>query len=329
MKHISFEQYNKYVSIVFLLIVIIISYFIIKSFITAILSSIVLAYLCNPLYKIFNKRLKNPTLAASLIIIILVLVVAIPTFFVVNSMVKEAIELNNFIKVSGTFSKIQEVKYLPQIINKATEYVISNASHFIVTIPGKILNLFVMFFTLFYLLVQGGSLLKNMTDRIPLEDHHKKHLTEKLTETVHALLFGVVVTGLIQGVLITIAFYVFNVKSPILFGFLVVIFAILPAIGASAVWIPAGLIKILMGSSVDGIGILLVGAILVTPVEMILKPKLIGKKSSLHPLAILLGVLGGVQLMGFIGIIYGPLILLTAITLIKFIEETKNIKITV
>jgi len=83
------------------------------------------------------------------------------------------------------------------------------------------------------------------------------------------------------------------------------------------------------GNYTDALGILLVGILIITPIEAILKPHLIGKKSSLHPLAILIGVIGGVGLMGFVGMVYGPLILLIAINLIKFIEETKNIKLTV
>ena len=329
MKHISFDQYNKYVAITILLIIIILSYFIIKPFIIPVLGSIVLAYLFNPLYIFFNKRIKNSSVSAALIIIILILIVAIPLFFVINSLVKEAIEINGFIREHDIYSKVLEIKYIPGLIDKATQYIISVTSKFIISIPTFFLNIFIMFFTLFYLLTQGRTLLKGITDRIPLEEHQKKHLFDKFEETVHALFYGIIITGVIQGIITSIAFYIFNVRSPVLFGIIVLIFAILPAVGAGLVWIPAGLIKVLTGNLFDGIGILIVGLLLITPIEMILKPKLIGKKSSLHPLAILFGVIGGVELMGFIGIIYGPLILLIAITLIKFIEETKNIKITI
>ncbi len=329
MKAFPIEQYNKYVSIAILVIIIVLSYFIIKPFLHAILGSIVLAYIFNPLYKLANKRIKKPTISALLVILILVLIIAIPLFLIINSLVKETIELNKFIKSSDLYSEILNIKYVPLIIEKTSQYIINNASNIIISLPTFFLNVFIALFTLFYLLTQGESFLKNISDRIPLEEHQKKHLIDKFIETVRSLIFGLVVTGVLQGILIALSFYIFGVGSPILFGSIVLVLAIIPAIGPGIVWVPASAIKILTGNLSDGIGILAVGLLLVTPIEIILRPKLIEKKSSLHPIAILLGVIGGVKFMGFIGMIYGPLILSVAITLIKFIEETKNIKITV
>ena len=329
MKSISFEQYHKYASIAILLIIIFLSYLILKPFITAILGSIVLAYIFNPLYKFINKRIKNSTFSALLVISILIILVAMPIFFVVNSLIDEAAEINNLVRTSGAYSKLIEVKYIPEIISKATEYIISNASKFIISLPSRLLSLGIMFFILFYLLIQGEFLLKSITDKIPLEERQKDHLINKFRETVNALIYGLLITGIIQGVILAISFYIFHANSPILFGVIVFILALIPALGPAIVWLPIGLIKIMTGSLVDGAGILLVGILLITPIEMILRPKLIGKKSSFHPLAVLIGVIGGIELMGFIGMIYGPLILSIAVTLIEFIEETKNIKIAI
>ncbi|MAG47331.1 hypothetical protein CL617_01895 [archaeon] len=329
MKSIPYEQYSKYLSIAILVVIIILSYLIIKPFFIPILGSILLAFIFNPLYKLFNKRINNPTISASLVIAILIILVLVSASFIVNALVNEAIDLNNYISSSDTYSKISGLEYLPTLISKATDYIVSNASQVILSIPSKVLDIFIMLFTLFYFLIQGESILNHIKNRLPLKDNQKDHLMKRFSQTIHGLIYGLLITGIMQGILIALAFYLFGVKSPILFGIIVFIFAILPAVGASVIWIPAGVVKILTGSLFDGLGILVIGALLITPIDLILKPKLIGKKSSLHPLAILFGVIGGIKLLGVIGIIYGPLILLLAINVIKFIEETKGIKVTV
>jgi len=329
MKAIPFEQYNKYASVFILLTILFLSYLILKPFITAILWSILLAYMFSPLYKWLNKRIKSPNVSASLVLIIFFIMGGIVMFFLLNTLVSEAVEIKNFIKVSESYFNLVNINFLPSLISKATDYLINTTSNFVISIPGRVLNIMVSLFVMFYLLTQGEEFLKNLKDRIPLEDKQKDYLIGKFAETVHALIFGLLVTGIIQAIVIGIAFYIFNVGSPILFAIIVLIFAILPAVGVPLIWIPAVIIKFLAGNYTDALGILLVGILIITPIEAILKPHLIGKKSSLHPLAILIGVIGGVGLMGFVGMVYGPLILLIAINLIKFIEETKNIKLTV
>ena len=100
-----------------------------------------------------------------------------------------------------------------------------------------------------------------------------------------------------------------------------IILSFLPVVGTSIVWVPAGILLILSEETFRGIGLLLWGGILVMNVDNFLKPRLISGKSNVHPVTVLLGVLGGLKLFGFIGLVAGPLILALLITLIRFYEE--------
>jgi predicted PurR-regulated permease PerM len=100
-----------------------------------------------------------------------------------------------------------------------------------------------------------------------------------------------------------------------------IIVAFLPLIGTPIVWVPAGVSLILNGSTVRGIGLLIYGALLVMNVDNVLRPRLMSGRTKVHPVLLLIGVLGGLQVFGFVGLLVGPLILALLVAFIKFYEQ--------
>lgn len=315
MKNNTFKKYSKYLFLGIFLIITLLAFLVVKSFVTSILTSIVLSYLFYPWYKKLTNLIKNRSIAALIMVIFLIIIIIIPTFFIINSLVKESLPLYTYIR-SNQLNLTPEIQ---NALNKIVQYMINEASSLAFTIPKFLLHAFVTLFLFFYFLRDGERLIREIKSLIPLNEKHKEHVVNEFKNVTYAIVYGLILVGLIIGVLATLGFYIFKLSNPILWGLITILVSVLPGIGNWIVWFPAGVIKIIQGDLFNGIGLLIYGFIFISGVEVILKPRFIGKKSNIHPVLIVLGVFGGIQLLGFIGLFFGPLILVIFITFLKSI----------
>ena len=308
------KNLNKYLFFGIFLIILILAFLIIKPFITAILTSIVLAYLFYPFYNVLNKKI-HKTLAAVIILLIAILLFVIPIFFVINSLLNESIMIYNSIK------QINLDPLLSSTLNKVFNYITLQAQELIKSIPKFLVNIFITLFLFYYFLKEGNHIIEAVKKIIPLEKKHKEIVVNEFKRVTSAVVYGLILIGLIVGILTSIGFYLFNVSNPILWGLIVIIASILPGLGTSVIWIPASLIKLFQQDYFNGIGLFLYGLIFISGFEVVFKPKLISYKSDIHPTLIVLGVFGGLALLGFIGVFFGPLILVIFITFLKHLFD--------
>ena len=140
-----------------------------------------------------------------------------------------------------------------------------------------------------------------------------KQVFKRFDELSRGMVMGQIVVGVIQGVLAWIAFVILGVPSPVLWAFLTGIISIIPLLGAALVWFPIAVYLFstgyLIGEAWKGVALFLFGVLVISTIDNVLKPKIIGERAKIHPLVILFGILGGIQLMGLPGILMGPLIL--------------------
>ena len=147
----------------------------------------------------------------------------------------------------------------------------------------------------------------------------------------YAVIYGSIIIAIIQGTLGGIGFAIFGVPSPLLWGVVMIFASLIPYIGSSIIWFPAALMLIFNGyfnseinPIIKGILLILYGILIVGTADNILKPKIIGDKGGLHPVLVLLGVVGGLSFLGFIGMFVGPIILAMLVVFIKIYEEEKQ-----
>ena len=320
---------------------VILSFIIINPFITAIASGSILAYIFYPLHKRMSKKI-NAKLSAALILILLVLIIVVPTFFIANSLTKEGYSLFITVKqkLSGTLeetdcaanpalfcetaNKIIKLMQDPQTkfyvedgISKLSTYIINQTTGLIARLPVIVLDLIVMFFLIYYFLLDGPRFIEKIKGSIPLRKHHVDHIIQEFNNFTFATLYGNLITAVIQGFIGGLTFFLLGLQTPILAGFAMAFFAFLPFIGTPIVWIPAAIGLLITGETTKGVILLLIGAFIISTIDNIIKPEIIGKRTKLHPAAVLVGILGGIFLMGPIGIIVGPLIFSL---LISFVE---------
>mgnify|MGYP001569397344 CR=1 FL=1 len=338
---LELKKHSKYFFIGSFLLIIVISAIIARPFISAVFGAIVLAYLFHPVYEFIFKRIKNETICAFIVSILVLIVFFIPILFVGNALFKEASNLffavrdfkiedlsKNYIGYLNDFfgQNIDFSGLLNEALNRISIVLLQSVDNFIFDLPQKIISAFVMVFVMFYLFKDGKRLLFSVKEALPLKRKYKDDIAQKFNDTIYATMYGVVVTAIIQGIIGAIGFWIFDVSSPILWGGIMIILAMIPFVGAAFVWLPAALFKLGSGEATNGFGLLLYGLFVVSTIDNIVRPKIIGRRSKVHPALILIGALGGIKLFGLIGIIIGPLVLsiLTVFFDIYLSEEYEN-----
>lgn len=171
-----------------------------------------------------------------------------------------------------------------------------------------LLQLFILLYALYFFLVDGPSILKRVLYYIPLDRGEEEQLLERFVSVTRATLKGSLLIGVIQGGLAGVAFWVAGVPGPAFWGTVMVVLSIIPAVGASLVWVPAVIYLFLAGQLLPAIGLLAWCAVVVSTVDNFLRPRLIGRDARMSDLLILLSTLGGIVLFGAVGFIVGPIV---------------------
>jgi predicted PurR-regulated permease PerM len=186
---------------------------------------------------------------------------------------------------------------------------------------GMLLRFFLMLFILFFALRDGALWFARVAALLPLTAANRDALFERLGKVLRAVVYGCGLTALAQGTLVTIGFAIAGLSGPIVFGVIAAVFALLPFGGAALVWVPAVLYLFAVGEVGFGIFMLVWGAV-VSTADNFIRPIIISRYTPVPTLLVFLGVIGGVAGFGPIGFIIGPVILVLATELLRFVEGT-------
>jgi predicted PurR-regulated permease PerM len=178
-------------------------------------------------------------------------------------------------------------------------------------------NLLMMFFMIYFMLVNGAYLEKTLIKYIPLRAENVKKLGSETLHLVRANAIGIPLISLIQGVTATIGYWIFGLADYGLWGFLIGVFAFFPILGTMVVWVPLVVLLYARGENFQGWGLLLYSAIITGNVDYLSRITLMRKIGNMHPVITILGVILGLGLFGFMGFIFGPLLFSYFILLIK------------
>ena len=350
------EVYRKIIFTLIFLVLIIISFLIIKPFLTAVLTGVILSYIFYPCYSKIYKKILNKNVSALITSIIVIVIITLPLFFILNTISKEAYTtylLSKQTLASGQFlascepvdkpvckfinyfaDKANDPKtryYFDTTIKNATAKITEGISNILFTIPIFLLDMFIALFVMFFFFRDGEILVDKIGRILPLKNKYRKHVFKKLNDMAYAVIYGSIIIAIIQGTLGGLGFLIFGLSSPLLWGVVMIFAALIPYVGSSIIWFPAALMLIINGyfnletnSIIKGILLMLYGVLIIGTIDNILKPKLIGDKGGLHPVLVLLGVVGGLKFFGFIGIIVGPIMLSMLVAFIKIYEEEKK-----
>ena len=207
--------------------------------------------------------------------------------------------------------------------------VASRVSNWLPLLAGSILQFIViiglMLFTMYFLFMQEEAFLRNLRRYLPFRPDTMAKLQDALQNNVHANVLGQVLISMVQGSLTGVLLWVFGVPDPVFWGAVAIFMAFIPVLGTPLVWGPAALFQFSQGATAQGVGILLVGFIVVTNVDNLLRIVLASRMGNIHPLVTLVGVTLGLEVFGVLGLVIGPLVLSYLGVLIQvFAQENRQ-----
>jgi predicted PurR-regulated permease PerM len=180
---------------------------------------------------------------------------------------------------------------------------------------------FLMLYLLFFFLRDGPRLLDGLVRALPLGDDRERHLLERFAEVSRATIKGTLVVGIVQGTIGGIAFWLLGIGAAVLWGVVMTLLSIIPAVGPALVWIPAAIYLLLNGQVIAGIVLIAIGVLVIGLVDNLLRPILVGRDTRMPDYLILLSTLGGLTAFGLAGIVIGPIIAAFFLSVWQMAEE--------
>lgn len=231
-------------------------------------------------------------------------------------------------------SKLQNINLDPQIIIAPIEQVVAiikektgydvlgadSLSYLVSVLPnigqavmGGIgsfgVNLFVMIFVLYFMLIGGTKMEKYVKGVMPFSEKHSSEVTHKINRIIRANAIGIPLLAIIQGTVALIGYFIFGAPNALLVGFLTCFATIIPLVGTALVWVPVTIYLALTGDWAHAIGLGLYGGLIISQCDNLIRFLLQKKMANTHPLITIFGVIIGLRLFGFMGVIFGPLLL--------------------
>lgn len=315
--------------------VLILSFFIFKPFIYPLVLAIVIATIFYPLHvRILRKVKDRAGIAALLSTLSIIAVVMLPLSLLGTQIFKEAGSLyvfltsaeGNQIITSGTSHSLEALRETFPALRDVSINVNQYARDFLSwllpywgalfsNILKILMSTFIFLISLYYLFKEGHKVRDHLIEISPLEDQYDGVIFEKVGRAINSVVKGNLIVAMVQGALASIGFLIFGIPSAILWGSVAAIAAIIPGFGTALVVIPALVYLFLAGHMVAFFGLMIWGVVAVGLVDNILGPHLVEKGIQIHPLLILLSVLGGLAFFGPMGFLLGPIILSLLFTL--------------
>jgi predicted PurR-regulated permease PerM len=183
------------------------------------------------------------------------------------------------------------------------------------------MNVLIMVIAVFFFFRDGEGYYRTALELLPFTAEQKETVAQKTYDTFRAVINGVFLIALFQGAMTGVGMAVFGFSFAVFWAFVATVLALLPVAGAALVWVPAAGYLYLNGAGVKAILLVVWGAVFVSLPDNFIKPLLIGKRANIPIFLLFLSILGGLQVYGFLGILFGPLIVTLLTALVKIYRE--------
>ncbi len=333
---------NRIRQVVILLVVIILGFLIAKemySFLPGLLGALTFYILGRERFFDFTeKKGWKPGLTAFLIIILFLSIIALPLYYAVvlvtpkiNSIFSHADEL--MIGLQAMSAKIKSMTGQELLSSENLQGFKSSIANFIPTFLNSsvtvLSNLLVMFFVLYFMFIGGRKMEASIRGFIPLHQDSVIALAHETRNMVKANAIGIPLISFIQGFTAWLGYLIFGLNDSVMWGFLTGVFAFFPIVGTMMIWVPLVIYLFAQGTNGPATGLLIYSLLVTGNVDYLARVTLMKKIGDVHPLITVFGVIVGLQLFGFMGFIFGPLIFSYFIILVKiyaheFVDPTHN-----
>jgi len=328
-----FEDRFRKFFVLFLLIVVAIAFlgmirgFLVALFLAAMFSALIYSWQ-RALTRLFRGR---DRLAAAATVILFMLAVGVPLLLMAGVVAAEAMQISAHVmpwikeqlQDGAVLGGLPEwlpfrdelAPYRRTMLEKAGQGVAAAGQFLVGSIPdvtqgtaAMLIDVFVLLYAMYFFLVYGPAWLERAKHYVPLREDDRDEIVERGYQVMRAALKGILVIGVLQGVLVGLAFWVAGLQGAFFWGAIALILSAIPGLGPPLVWIPAAIYLFVVGDTAMGIGMIVWGAGPVGLVDNVLRPKVVGRDAKLPDLLVLVSTLGGIVMFGAAGILIGPIL---------------------
>jgi len=321
---------NRIRQIFFLIIIVLLGlllFFELYFFLPAVLGAVTLYILMRRwmLFLTIKKKWKN-SLAAALLIVLSLIIILFPIGVLVkmlSSKISFALEHSNELiaalkKIAADLEQRFEIEIVSEEnINKLGTFIADGLPKILSATFNTLGTIFFMYFILYFMLVNGRKMENDLYEHIPLKDENVEKLGKEVKIMVVSNAVGIPVIAILQGVVALIGYWIIGVKEPWFWFVVTCITAMLPVVGAALAYVPLAIIFFADNETGRGIFMLIYGFGVIGTVDNIFRFTLAKKIGNVHPLVTVFGVIIGLSLFGFIGLIFGPLLISLFLLLLK------------
>ena len=277
--------------------------------------------------------------AATLLMILSMIVILLPIVVLINmlsSKISYAIaHSNELVEALKKIVASLELRFNIQIvseenINKLGNILAQSLPKIVSATFNTLATILFMYFILYFMLVNGKAMEKSIYEHMPLKDENVGKLGYEVENMVMSNAIGIPVIALLQGIVAVIGYYIIGVDQPWFWFVVTCITAMLPVVGAAMAYVPLAILFFANNNQWQGIFMLIYGFGVIGTVDNIFRFAIAKRIGHIHPLVTIFGVIIGINLFGFIGLIFGPLLIALFILLLKiysseFITKQRNI----
>ena len=297
--------------------------------------AVVLVIVFYPVHKKIASRIRRRSWSAILSCVLVVLIVVLPLALVTLAVIHEfnkvapnlpsqlaelssrqpAIfgRLSEWIQSHFGINMLDWQDFFIQQLRNLSQRLLGASFNLVGNIITSIIKAFFVIFTMYYLFRDADKIINKLPDALPLSREQSETLIFRTQQVVNASVYGVVTIALVQGLLAGLAYWILGIPSPLLWAVLTGFVCMIPIAGSFLVWLPLAIYLIATGHWIKALLLIAWGALVISTIDNLLRPKLVGTQTRLHELFIFFSVLGGISVFGLLGIVLGPVVL--AITL--------------
>ena len=310
-------------------------------FLPALTWALVLAIILYPAHRRVEERLRNQNLAALISVSVAAVAVGLPLIFVAQQLVREAVNgatyMEEVIRGWNTDAFVSDYPRLSAVAQWIENQLdpAGTVAAFVQWLTGQSTSLlrgsinqavmFVLtFYLLFYFLRDREPALRGIERLSPLRAPETAYLLSRLAETVHAILIGTVLVAAVQGTLGGLIFWWLGLPTPVFWGLVMGLLAIVPVLGAFLIWVPAAIYLALEGAWASAAILTVWGGGVVAGIDNLLYPMLVGSRLRLHTVVAFIGAVGGIVLFGASGLVLGPAVIAVTVSLVDILKKRLN-----
>lgn len=297
-------------------------------FAMGLLGAVVLYVLTGPLQRRLSRRLPAG-LAATLVLTATVLLVMLPAVWVVGLVVSQAPDSLRTLQDAQLLARLSALKLGPVDVGEqlaaASGTVVAWVSQQALNVFGSaargLLNLVIALFGLYYLLLFADQTWDWFRQYLPFSEERSEALRERFVGITQATLLGMLLTSLLQGSLIGVAFWGVGLSNPLFWGVVTAFAAVLPLLGSALVWLPGAGVLVLQQNYIGAVVLLFVGAVIASNVDNVVRLIVYRRVANIHPMITLVGAFAGLRYFGLFGVLLGPLAIFYFFELLRMYQE--------